>query len=177
MGGPPGYDSVDWNADWIAKTPYYKILCDGQIVGEIIVFDIGRGHYELGRIYIDPDVQNRGIGQQAVKQMFEAFPEAVKWTLGTPSWAIRNRHFYEKMGFVKVRETEVDPNLACRSTPSISTTTSRAVRRRWTKPSAATGSWSPHRASAGSTQTWSTGCRSRSLSERGTPGRAPTGCR
>ena len=27
------------------------------------------------------------------------------------SWAVRNQHFYEKMGFVKVRETEVDPNL------------------------------------------------------------------
>ncbi len=43
--------------------------------------------------------------------MFEAFPEAQKWILGTPSWAIRNQHFYEKMGFVRVRETEVDPNL------------------------------------------------------------------
>ena len=111
MEGPPGYDSVDWNAGWIGKTPYYKILLDGQIVGGIIVFDIGQGHYELGRIYVDPGVQNRGIGQQAVRQMFEAFPQAEKWTLGTPSWAIRNQHFYEKMGFVRIRETEVDPHL------------------------------------------------------------------
>ena len=22
MGGPPGYDSVDWNAGWIEKTPH-----------------------------------------------------------------------------------------------------------------------------------------------------------
>jgi GNAT superfamily N-acetyltransferase len=60
---------------------------------------------------VDPDFQNRGIGQQAVRQMFDAFPEARKWILGTPSWAIRNQHFYEKMGFVKIRETEIDPNL------------------------------------------------------------------
>ncbi len=111
MEGPPGYDSVDWNAAWIAKTPYYKVLLDGQIVGGIIVFDMGHGHYELGRIYVDPDFQNQGIGQQAVKQMFEAFPNADVWTVGTPSWAVRNQHFYEKMGFVKVRETEVDPHL------------------------------------------------------------------
>ena len=111
MEGPPGYDSVDWNAERIGKTLYYKILLDGQIVGGIIVFDMGQGHYELGRIYVDPDVQNRGVGQQAVRQMFEAFPSAVKWTLGTPSWAIRNQHFYEKMGFVRIRETEVDPHL------------------------------------------------------------------
>jgi len=111
MGGPSGYDSVEWNAGWIAKTPYYKILFDGQIVGGIIVFELGEGLYELGRIWVDPDFQNRGIGQQAVRQMFEAFPEAKKWILGTPSWAIRNQHFYEKMGFVRVRETEVDPDL------------------------------------------------------------------
>jgi RimJ/RimL family protein N-acetyltransferase len=111
MEGPPGYDSVDWNAEWIEKTPYFKILFDGQIVGGIIVFELKEKHYELGRIWVDPDFQNRGIGLQAVRQMFDAFPEARKWILGTPCWAIRNQHFYEKMGFVKVRETEIDPGL------------------------------------------------------------------
>jgi len=111
MEGPPGYDSVDWNAGWIEKTSYFKILFDGQIVGGIIVFKLKEGYYELGRLWVDPDFQNQGIGQQAVRQMFDAFPEARKWTLGTPSWAIRNQHFYEKMGFVRVRETEVAPDL------------------------------------------------------------------
>jgi RimJ/RimL family protein N-acetyltransferase len=111
MEGPPGYDSVDWNAEWIARTPYYKILFDDQIVGGIIVFELGEKHSELGRIWVAPDFQNRGISQQAMRQMFEAFPEARKWVLGTPSWAIRNQHFYEKMGFVKVGETEVDSHL------------------------------------------------------------------
>ena len=37
MEGPPGYDSVDWNAEWIEKTPYYKILFNDQIVGGLIV--------------------------------------------------------------------------------------------------------------------------------------------
>ena len=109
--GPPGYDSVDWNAEQIAKTPYYKILFGDLIVGGIIVYDMSEGHYELGRIFVDPYAQNRGIGQKAIQLMFDAFPEAGIWTLGTPSWAIRNQHFYEKMGFVRVRETEVDPNL------------------------------------------------------------------
>jgi ribosomal protein S18 acetylase RimI-like enzyme len=111
MEGPPGYDSTEWNAARIAETPYFRIVCDGQIVGGIIAFDMGHGHYELGRIYVDPTFQDRGIGQAAMRQLFDAFPEAVKWTLGTPKWALRNQHFYEKLGFVKVRETEVDPHL------------------------------------------------------------------
>jgi GNAT superfamily N-acetyltransferase len=111
MEGRPGLNSVGWNADWIAKTPYYMILFDGRIVGGIIVFDMGEGHYELGQVYDDPDFQNRGIGQQVVRLMFGTSPEAERWTVGTPSWAICNQHFYERMGFVKVRETEVDPDL------------------------------------------------------------------
>lgn len=111
MGGPPGSDSVDWNSVWIKKTPYYKILFDDQIVGGLIIFDPGEGVYELGRIFVDPDYQNLGIGQKAVKWMFITFPQVKKWILGTPSWAIRNQHFYEKMGFVKVKETEIDPEL------------------------------------------------------------------
>jgi len=72
---------------------------------------VGEGQYEFGRIYVDPDVQDRGVGQEAMRLMFEAFPEARKWTVGTPSWAIRNQHVYEKVGFVRVRETAVDPQL------------------------------------------------------------------
>jgi hypothetical protein len=35
--------------------------------------------------------------------MFTEFP-AKRWRLGTPECAIRNHHFYEKNGFVKVQE-------------------------------------------------------------------------
>ena len=111
MEGPPGYDSVTWNAHWIEKTPYFTILFQDQVVGGIIVFPVGAAHYELGRIWVDPNFQGRGIGQQAVRLMLGAFAAAARWTVGTPGWALRNQHFYEKLGFVRVRETEVDPDL------------------------------------------------------------------
>lgn len=98
MEGPAGFDSVAWNAEWIEKTAYYKVPLDGRIVGGIIVFAMGEGHCELGRIYVDPGVQNRGVGQEAMRLMFETFPEAEKCTVGTPSWAARNQHVYEKAG-------------------------------------------------------------------------------
>jgi GNAT superfamily N-acetyltransferase len=103
--GPPGYDSVDETLKDIAKYPYYKILCDGQIVGGIIIFDRGGGHLHLDRIYIDPDYHNRGIGSQAM-QFIEAEHPAPLWTLDTPAYAVRNHHFYEKFGYVKVGEKE-----------------------------------------------------------------------
>ena len=109
--GPPGYNSQDWNLYWIENTHYYKILLDGRIVGGLILFDLGDGHFEVGRIWVDPDLQNQGIGQAAMQAMFIQHPGIKKWTLGTPSWAIRNQHFYEKVGFVRIRETNIDPDL------------------------------------------------------------------
>ena len=109
--GPPGYDSVAWNIERIEKTDYFKIQFHDRIVGGLIVFRMGEAHYELGRIWVDPGLQGRGIGQQAIELMFGAFPRSARWTVGTPSWAVRNQHLYEKMGFVRVRETGVDPDL------------------------------------------------------------------
>ena len=109
--GPPGYNSLKWNAHWIQHTPYYKILSAGEIVGGLILFDLDDDHFEVGRIWIDPEFQNHGIGQAAMQAMFKLHGEVKKWTLGTPAWTIRNQHFYEKLGFVKIRETEVDPDL------------------------------------------------------------------
>jgi len=109
--GPPGYNSLKWNLHWIQHTYYYKITFKEVIVGGAILFDLGDCHYELGRIWIDPKHQNKKIGQDAMRMLFKLHSDVRRWTLGTPSWAIRNQHFYEKLGFVKIRETEVDPDL------------------------------------------------------------------
>ena len=109
--GPPGYDSLDWNSHWIQNTHYYKILSSGHIVGGLILFDMGRNQMEVGRIWIDPVHQNQKIGLTAMNTMFALHPDVCLWTLGTPSWAERNQHFYEKLGFIKIRETDVDPHL------------------------------------------------------------------
>jgi GNAT superfamily N-acetyltransferase len=100
-GGPPGYDSVFWQIQIMRKSRYYKILADGKIIGGLIVFKMGKGHYELGRIYIDTDHQNQGIGAQALAFIERTFP-ARRWTLETPSWAKRNQHFYEKHGYIRI---------------------------------------------------------------------------
>jgi GNAT superfamily N-acetyltransferase len=104
-GGPPGYDSVEWQIKIIGFGRYYKILADEMIIGGLIAFPMGKAHYELGRIFIAPEFQNQGIGAQAIRFIEQRYPAAKKWSLDTPGWALRNQHFYEKMGYVKVGET------------------------------------------------------------------------
>ena len=104
LGGPPGYKSEQWQRRMMQMGQYYKILANDQIVGGIIVFRKETRHYELGRIFVDPDFQNQGIGTQAFEFLWQEFPLAKKWTLGTPAWNCRTRHFYKKVGFVEVEQ-------------------------------------------------------------------------
>jgi ribosomal protein S18 acetylase RimI-like enzyme len=105
IGGPPGYDSVDVMLRKIAEDETYKIVSDGQIIGGIILWDKGEGHFHLDVIAIHPDYHNRGIGSQAMLFIESTYP-ATKWTLDTPTYAVRNQHFYEKFGYIKVGKDE-----------------------------------------------------------------------
>lgn len=103
--GPPGYDSVEATLKKICEDEFYKIVVDGQIVGGIILFEREPGHFHLDVLNIVPEYQNYGIGTRAIEFIEQTYP-ASKWTLDTPAYAIRNQHFYEKFGYVKVGENQ-----------------------------------------------------------------------
>jgi len=107
-GGPPGYDSPAWQASIMNSAAYFRILLAGDLVGGAIVFDKGEGHYELGRVFLDPASHRQGIGLAVMHLLFAQFPLARKWTLDTPPWNMRTRSFYRKLGFRLVKETEAD---------------------------------------------------------------------
>ena len=107
-GGPPGYDSAQWQRDIMKRADYYKILHGERIVGGLIVFRKAPREYELGRIFIDPNVQGQGIGAQAMALMEAAYPLAKLWTLDTPTWNTRTNRFYPKMGYIKTGERGED---------------------------------------------------------------------
>ena len=104
IGGPPGYDSPAWQARIMRIGEYYTILREGEVVGGIIVFRKAARAYELGRIFVDPDHQNQGIGTEAFAFLWKTYPLAKQWNLGTPAWNVRTRHFYKKVGFVETGE-------------------------------------------------------------------------
>jgi ribosomal protein S18 acetylase RimI-like enzyme len=101
-GGPPGYDSPEWQRRAMQFGEYYKIVEGNRIIGGIIVLRMGVREYEVGRIHIEPEFQNQGIGTQAFQFLWEAYPLAKRWTLGTPAWNQRTQHFYRKVGFVEI---------------------------------------------------------------------------
>lgn len=103
-GGPPGYASPEWQARMMDAGRYHAITLDGALAGGAIVFEMGPGHHELGRIFVDPTRHHQGIGRQAMTLLFAAYPHTDRWTLDTPTWNRRTRSFYEGLGFVAVGE-------------------------------------------------------------------------
>ena len=80
-------------------------MLDGKIIGGLTCCNAGE-YYWLGGIYISKEYQNRGIGAKAILFLEKEFPDAKCWRLHTPYKNYRNHHFYEKMGYVKIGETE-----------------------------------------------------------------------
>ena len=106
--GPPNYDSLEDLLLAISKAHYYKISYNDTIVGGFSLYEMGGLHFELGSIYIDPDYQGKGIGQQAISYIERIYSEIRKWTLDTPYLSYRNHYFYEKMGFLKIGERKLE---------------------------------------------------------------------
>jgi RimJ/RimL family protein N-acetyltransferase len=105
--GPPGYDDPGWQQEMMATGGYQAILVDGHLAGGALVFDLGSGHYELSRIFLDPQWHRQGVGRRAVRLVLAAHPRAGRWTLDTPVWNRRTRALYESLGFVETaRRTE-----------------------------------------------------------------------
>ena len=106
-GGPPGYDSVEWNRSIIGNPylQYYKILRGGDIVGGFIAGDRGPGYQVCERIWVNPDYMRKGIGKKAFEIVWLGYPSAELWALGTPEWNVRTNPFYRKLGFVQIGKT------------------------------------------------------------------------
>ena len=104
--GPPGYDSTAWQRRMMKNGRYYKILKNNRIVGGFILFPLKGEKAEFGRVFLEPDCQNKGVGSRVLDFAESAFPEAKHWTLDTPSWNLRTQHVYEKGGYVKIGEID-----------------------------------------------------------------------
>ena len=60
--------------------------------------------YSTGNIFIDPKVQNKGIGQEVWKFVESQYPDTIIWRTETPGFSTRNHNFYvNKCGFHVVK--------------------------------------------------------------------------
>lgn len=106
-GGPPGYDDETWHKDMSNKGFLRTLWFNEEIIGASIVYFVGNGVIEIGRIFISPAYQKKGLGLEAIN-MLEHELNAKSLRLETPAWNVRTRAFYLKAGYRLVKETKED---------------------------------------------------------------------
>jgi ribosomal protein S18 acetylase RimI-like enzyme len=106
VGGPPGYDSPSWQREAIETGSYYRVVEADRIVGGFVLFVLEDGSVRIGRAFLEPECQNRGIGSELLRFAESAFPEIRRLVLDTPAWNLRTKHLYEKLGYSKTGEIE-----------------------------------------------------------------------
>lgn len=86
------------------NTTAYMFQINDTNVGWVRVTELEEKTYKISALCVLPQYQNRGIAQEALKQIESYYPNAQKWSLATIFQEKGNCHLYEKMGYVKVGE-------------------------------------------------------------------------
>jgi len=104
-GGPPGYNTGEFLRKYAFEEGGlgWTIFADDKKVGAFIIFITPENDHWLGNIFIDPNYQNHQIGTRTWDFIEKTYSNARNWYLETPTWATRNHHFYEKLGFVRIK--------------------------------------------------------------------------
>ena len=103
------------------KFLYLTILSDEKIVGGILyrikgstpfVKNLRWGKYYLGRVYISPEYQNKGIATEAILQSENFLKKPRKLYVDSPEDLDKNRKCYTKCGYRDTgKRLEVEPGL------------------------------------------------------------------
>lgn len=98
-GGPPGYDSAEWHRAALTWGQVFTITAEETPVGGAIVCLLSPTEARLGRVWLVPEYQNRGLGREVMAGIEAMLPAVTRWTLDTPVWNTRNHHFYARCGY------------------------------------------------------------------------------
>lgn len=105
-GGPPGYDNGDFFREWYLhkNSTAFKISKEGKQIGGLCLWINKNNVNFLGNVFVDPELQNKGLGKIIWDFVELTYPSTVKWQTDTPAFSRRNHHYYvNKCGFKIVR--------------------------------------------------------------------------
>ena len=86
------------------NTDYYFITLDDDNIGAIRIVRLDNNTCRISSIFIVPQFQNMGYGQQAIYEVESLYPKTEHWELDTIKEESRLCHFYKKMGYSETGE-------------------------------------------------------------------------
>jgi GNAT superfamily N-acetyltransferase len=107
----PAMESLQQFSNRVIFGHHYTVFVDDEMAGGIDVRRVSSIHCRLFRIFLMPRFQNKGIGSKAISLIEGEFPGVTKWSLDTPMDNLRNRHFYENLGYTATGKTPINDKL------------------------------------------------------------------
>jgi ribosomal protein S18 acetylase RimI-like enzyme len=108
---PPLKQTLDEMIDDIRTTTVLAACRGAEIVGSVRVRVDDEGTAHIGRLIVEPDCQNRGLGSRMLAEVETFFSNAKRFELFTGHKSLRNLHLYGKMGYVEFDQKIVGSNL------------------------------------------------------------------
>lgn len=119
-GRPADYDSVDVELELMQEYDVYKILLNGNIIGEFLMQWVSDEVVELEDFAIAPEFQGNGYGYRVLQMIEEMYPSVREWRFSTLAISVGSQHLYEKAGFYvlwkndeEVRYIKRKPTIQC----------------------------------------------------------------
>jgi ribosomal protein S18 acetylase RimI-like enzyme len=77
---------------------FLRAIRNGEIIGSVRAYEKDRTCH-IGRLIVNPDHQNKGIGKQMMNRIEEEFSDSLRFELFTGSRSGKNLAFYQKLGY------------------------------------------------------------------------------
>lgn len=85
---------------------FLKATMEGRMVGSVRAY-MREGTCFIGRLVVDPSVQNQGIGTRLLSEIERTFDQANRFELFTGHQSERNLHLYQKLDYRPYRSKKV----------------------------------------------------------------------
>ena len=96
---PPLVQTIDSMKTDFSRFEFYKAIHENTIVGAIKVQLADKHKLRIGRLVVDPDYQNRGIGKFMMSEIEKKYKFVKIFELFTGEKSKRNIQFYKSMGY------------------------------------------------------------------------------
>jgi predicted N-acetyltransferase YhbS len=95
---PPLHQTLEQLVADITGQTVLKAVLDGRIVGSVRA-RLDRGTCFIGRLIVEPELQNQGIGTTLMLRIHDHFAQAERFELFTGVASERPLHLYRKLGY------------------------------------------------------------------------------
>jgi ribosomal protein S18 acetylase RimI-like enzyme len=108
---PPLIETLSQLRALFSNHIFLKATVNGKIVGSVRA-NIHKGSCHIGRLFVDPECQNRGIGTQLLAEIERKYPSCRRFELFTGIKSQRNIQLYEKAGYKAYKTESVSNKLS-----------------------------------------------------------------